>query len=106
MGGLVTWLLAQLFGDGLLRWVAEKVLLTTLFTVVLPVVLNNFLYDFVQAIFTWINGQVSPGAFTNPAFTGYAAWFIEQLKLPDCLSVIMGGIILRLILRHVPFMRL
>lgn len=103
----IGWLVAKIFGDNVIRFIAGKAMLTALFVVVLPLVLNNFLYDIIQALMTWVNGQISSNSIdASNSFTGLAAWLINRLRLPECLSVLVSALTLKTILRHVPFLRL
>lgn len=104
----ISWLIAKIFSDNVLKFVAEKVLLTSLFVLVLPIVLNNFMYDIIDMIFTYMSsntGTTNLSLNGSQTFTGMAGYLIAMMKIPECLSVLMSALIFKLILRHIPFLR-
>lgn len=106
MWPLVAQLIAKIFSDNVLRWVATKALLLAFFTIVLPIVLNNFLYDIMDLVFTYVQNNYGTSDLNGAiSFTGLAAWLITVTRLNECVSVVTGGYLLRLSLRHIPFLR-
>lgn len=100
-------ILAKVLGDNVLRFVAGKALLTALFVVVLPILLNNFLYDLMELFFSWMGDNVSTGGFSgSQSFTGLCAYLIGQFRVSECISVIVSALVLKVTLRHIPFLRL
>jgi len=89
---LLTWRTAQ--------FVALRILLFSLLTVVLPLVLHN--------VFWWIFGEIAnyfkQAAGANPQglsavtiqLTGLAAWMGAKLKLPESLGLILSAASVRL----------
>jgi hypothetical protein len=111
MAGLITLLgtiAARIFSDKILGWIAIKVLLVALFTVVIPLVLNNFLYDIIEIILGFANTQASGASSFGGVlgFTGFGAWLIDCFRIPAALSVIISAFALRAALSMVPFVRL
>lgn len=106
MPALFSWIVAKLFSDNVLRFVATKALMTTFFIVVLPIVLNNFIYDIMNTTFTWMQSNSDTTA-VDPSLTydGLIAWFVSILRIPECLAVIISALSMRLALRHIPFIR-
>lgn len=98
---------AKLFTDKVMAYVAMKVILVGLFTLVVPVILNNFLYDILDIIMNFANTQSgSASDFSGTmSFTGFAAYLIETFKLSECLSVLISALILRTSLKMIPFIR-
>lgn len=102
----VAWLVSHTFADNALRFVAVKALMTLFFVVILPIVLNNFIYDIINGALGWLGNSVHPGDYNpNASFSGLTAWFLTTLRFPETFSVVMGGLILRTSLRHIPFLR-
>jgi len=102
---LVPWLLSTVIGDNVLRFAAGKVLLTTLFLVVLPIVLNNFMYDLVNMSMSMLGAQDISGFSGAMTFSGLTAHFLLLLKVPDCMSVMVSALALRFSLNMIPFVR-
>lgn len=99
--------LAKVFGDNAVRWVAGKALLTGLSLVTLPLILNNFLYDIMDILFQWVGGNVDGSSLdASQSFTGLCAYLMGLLKVSECISVIVSGMLVKVTLRHVPFLRL
>lgn len=99
---------AKVFTDKVLSWVALKVLLVALFTVVVPIILNNFVYDIMEIVFNFAGGQAAGASSMtgSMSFTGFLAWLIEQFQLAQCLAVFVSALLLRLCLSMIPFVRL
>lgn len=107
MGALLAYFLGKILTDNLSRWIAHKILLTTLFITVLPIVLNNFLYEIIGYAID-LSSTVNPQSLPDLtlSFTGLAGWFFSNLYLPDAFSVIFSAISVRVLLNHIPFLRL
>lgn len=109
MGALLGVFLTKLLTDNLARYLATKAVLTTLFVVVLPVVLNNFVYGLLEIAIeyaTTLNGQAQNLPQIVLQLTGLAGWFFANLYLPDALSVVLSAVSIRVFLNHIPFLRL
>lgn len=104
---LVPWLLSSVVGDNVLRFAAGKVLLTGLFVVVLPLVLNNFMYDIMNLMMSMVNDNtVAVGSFNGGmSFSGLTAHFLVLLKVPECMSVLVAAVSVRFALNLIPFVR-
>lgn len=99
--------LAKIFTDKVLAYVAMKVILVGLFTLVVPIVLNNVLYDLMEIIMNFANTQSgSASSFSGTmSFSGFAAYLIETFRISECLSVLVSALILRTSLKMIPFVR-
>lgn len=107
MAGLLSVLLGKILTDNLLRFIATKTLLATLFIVVLPIVLNNFVYELVSYALDMASSVDSSSLpDLTLSFTGLAGWFASNLYLPDALSVVISAVSVRVFLNHIPFLRL
>jgi len=85
-----------------------KVFLSGVFTVIIGVVLYNLLVTTIQEIMTFSINQISGadmGSVTSPTISGFAGWFLAQIKIPECVSVIVSCVTIRFILRKIPFLR-
>lgn len=105
--GAIGTLIAKILGDNVLRWVAMKGILLFLFVVILPLVFNNFMADMLQMLFGMVDENSGSLGSINPTFsmTGLAAWFSEQCKFTECISVIVSALIAKVTLRQIPFVR-
>lgn len=107
MPALFGWIIAKVLSDNVLRFVATKALMVTFFIVVLPIILNNFVYDIMNTTFTWMQSH-SDTTSINPSLTydGLLGWFVTIFRIPECLSVIISALTMRLAIRHIPFLRI
>lgn len=99
---------AKIFADKVLGWIAMKALLVFLFITVVPLLLNNFLYDIIKIMMDFASGQSTGANALNGqmSFSGFAAWLLECFKIPEAFSVLISALVLRLILSMIPFVRL
>jgi hypothetical protein len=82
------------------RFVALKVLLTGLFVLVLPVVLNNLFHSILSEIMQVALDNVDVGSTSlTYTLTGVGAYWGALLRLPECLSIILSACACRLTLR-------
>ena len=100
-------LAGKIFADKVLGWIALKSILVFFFITVVPLVLNNFIYDLIEIIMNFATSQTSgvsslDGAMT---FSGFLGWLISTFRLPECLSVLISALCLRLSLSMIPFVR-
>lgn len=75
---------------------------------ILAVILYNGLVGVVEEVLNFAVAQISGleyGAVASPSVSGFAGWFLAQLKLPECLSVIVTAVSIRFILRKIPFIK-
>jgi hypothetical protein len=105
---LLRWFLgafARLFTVLLNNALAMKIVLTALFVIILPIVLNNVLYDLMSLVFDSVNSYVAGKTFEleNASFSGMLGYFMVQLGIPDCLSVVLSAMALRFSLAWIPF---
>ena len=84
-----------------MKFVATRIMLYTLFTIVLPVVLFNVFIKIQTEILTYISTQLNAADPIQNAvieLTGLGAWFADNLQLQACLSVILSAVSLRFML--------
>jgi len=98
----------KIFSDKVISWVAWKALLVLMCFTLLPLMLNNFLYDIIEIVMNFASGQAGGASSLNGAmnFSGFGGWLIEMFRLPECLSVLISALVLRIALSMVPFVRL
>lgn len=100
---MIAWLgkiLAGIFGT--------RTLIVGLVTVTLGLVFYNLIVEVIQECMTFALGEIngtSYGNYANPSIGGFAGWFLGQLKIPECISVIVSCVSIRFILRKIPFIR-
>jgi len=100
-----TFFISSFLGDNLLRFVAGKALLTGVFVIILPLILNNFIYDLINVAITTINSNAQAAFDGHMAFSGLTSYLLFTLRVPDCLSVLVSAMVLRVTLNHIPFVR-
>ena len=100
--------LSKLFADKVIGFLALKVVLVFLFIVVIPILLNNFLYDLIEIMMNFSNSQINSSGTMNGtmSFSGLAAWLIDCFQLSQALSVMVSALVLRSVLSMIPFVRL
>jgi len=111
VAGLLSFLgtgLSRIFADKVIGFIALKVLLTALFILVVPLVLNNFLYDIMEIVMNFASQQQSGASSLNGSmsFSGLLAWFLDCFQIPAAFSVLVSAMILRVTLRMIPFIRI
>jgi len=100
-------IIARIFTDKVVSAIAWKVILTGLFVIILPIILNNFLYDIMEIATNYANQSGSSTTFSGAmTFTGFLAWLVDCFQLAQCLSLYVGALLLRLALNMIPFVRL
>ena len=100
--------LAAIFNRTVFNWmlffVAGKLLLKTLFIVVLPIILVNFFDKILLTFFNFINSHFS--AVDIPPMivqlSGIAAYLANAMQLPLCASIILSAVATRFIMDMVP----
>lgn len=103
----ISWLFGKIVADNVLRFIAMKLLVGTIFLVIVPILLNNVLYDFLEIVLQ-VASENSPAAGSvdgHMVFSGFAAWLVTGFKIPECVSVIGGALLMRLTLSMIPFLR-
>jgi len=100
--------LAKIFGDKVLGWIALKAILVFLFITIVPLVLNNFLYDIIKIMMDFAAGQSGGASTINGAmsFSGFAAWLLECFRIPEAFALLVSALVLRLTLSMIPFVRM
>ena len=98
----------KIFADKVIGWIAMKAVLVFLFVTIVPLVLNNFLYEIIEILMSFANSQASGASALNGgmSFTGFLAWLLETFRIPEALSLLVSALVLRLILSMIPFVRL
>ncbi len=84
-----------------------KTFLNVVFMAVLGIIFYNLACDIIEEVlnFTLSNISGSPqGTITSPSFSGFAGWVISNLKIPECVSVVVSCVSIRFILTKIPFL--
>lgn len=110
MGGIIAgfgWLMAKILGDNLLKWVAIKAIITLVVLVILPIIFNNIIYDILNTSFELANENSGEGGGISGAmsFSGLCAYLLASFRIPECISVICSGMLVRQALNMIPFIR-
>ena len=93
-------ILAGMFGS--------KVFMSGVLMVILSIVLYNLAVEMIEESMNFalvqINGE-SVSGYQNPSISGFAGWFLAQVKLPEAVAVIVSCTSIRFILRKIPFLK-
>lgn len=97
-------LLSKIFG-GL---ISQKVLLSFLVVTVLGIIFYNLVVEIIEEVMTFALSAINGADYRSmsiPSFSGFSGWFIAQIKIPECLSVVTSAVALKFILRKIPFLK-
>ena len=112
---MIAWLAglaATAFTASVARYIAIKLVLITLMSVVLPIVVSRILYTLLSKAIALANsssttaiaaGNLAP---IHVQLVGLAGWLGSVLRLPDAFALLIGAVILKLTLQMIPFVRL
>lgn len=106
IGRLVAWLSGSAFAF----WGSYKVFLVGGFLAFLGVSLYSlFLYgvnDFADYISSALGAAGTPtGRAGLNSFAGFIGWFARSMKVPECLSFMVDVIMMKWIMRKIPFIK-
>jgi len=88
---IVAWF-GSFLASSVARFIAFKILLTTLFVVVLPIVLNNLIVSLMTVLYDKALELVGTQDSAVIQLTGLGAYLADELSLPLALSVILGAV--------------
>jgi len=99
---------AKVFADKIIGWLALKALLSALFILVVPIILNNVMYDVMQIVFNFSTSKSGDIQSLNGAmsFSGFMGWLLDVFQVPAAFSVIIGALALRVTLKMIPFVKI
>lgn len=100
---MIAWLARILGATFGLKFFMSGVLMT-----IIGVVLYNIIVDVIEEVMNFALAQVngvSAGSITSPTISGFAGWFLAQVKLPECFAIMVTCISIRFILRKIPFLK-
>lgn len=84
-----------------------KTFLSVLFMTIIGIIFYNLACDVIEEILDFTISHISEGpqgVVTNPSFSGFAGWVISQLKIPECVAVMVSCVSIRFILTKIPFL--
>jgi len=85
-----------------------KVFMSGLFMSILGIISYNLVCEVIQEVLNFglaKVGAVSVTGITGPSISGFAAWFAVQLRVPECVAVMVSFATLGFVLRKIPFLR-
>lgn len=111
MGVILSFLgssIAAIFTDAVLKWIAFKSIMVFLFLIVVPLLLNNFLYEAIEIMMNFAASQATGAtAFSGSmTFSGFMGWLLTCFRIPEVISIMVSALALRSVLLMVPFVRL
>lgn len=74
---------------------------------ILGVVLYNIIVEVVQETLNFGIAQisgVSSSGISSPSISGFAGWFLANIKVPETFAVIVTCVALKFVLRKIPFL--
>jgi len=74
------------------RFIALKILLTALFVVVLPIILNNLIVKLMTALYNKALLEVGTTDSAIIDLTGLGAFLADSLSLPLIVSILLGAV--------------
>lgn len=84
------------------HFLATKIVMGALFVSVLPVVLNNLVYDLVEIVINVISGVELPvGNVSISEFGGLGGWLLVNLKVVDAMNMILSAVAYRFTIKLV-----
>jgi hypothetical protein len=98
--------LARIFG----AIIGQKLFMSGIFMTVGAIILYNLIVEVVDELMTFSLAQISGagpgvGSVISPTITGFAGWWIAELKVPEAFAVIVSFVSVKFMLRKIPFLR-
>jgi hypothetical protein len=84
-----------------------KTFLSVIFMTILGVIFYNLACDVIEEILNFAVSHISgspSGVVTNPTFSGFAGWVISNLKIPECVAIMVTCVSIRFVLTKIPFL--
>jgi len=104
LGGIFSSLFALMSS----HFLATKIVLTVLFVTVVPIVLNNLLYDLIDELISFVLSNMDTNTVLSQTvfqFTDLAGWLIQTMQLDTAFSVVISAVALKFTLKLIPFVR-
>lgn len=101
-------LFGKIFSFGASHFLATKIILTTLFITILPIVIYNLIYDLTEELFNIVSSNLDTSNVLSQtlfSFTDLAGYLIVAMKIDQAFSVVVSAIALKFTLRLIPFVR-
>lgn len=103
---------ARLFVAIQMHYTATKIVLVTLIMIILPIIINNLIYDILEVFLKYANDVASSQSSNMPQvlggviqFTGLAGYLLSCFKIPEAFSVVISAIAVSFVLRSIPLVR-
>ena len=95
----------KLIADRVVLFFAVKTLLTALFVIAVPIILNNVAHDFMNEAMQYMNSKTNGlDAFSGAMqAVGLMAWLCECFQIPECISILVSALQLHIVLKMIPF---
>lgn len=84
-----------------------KTFFSVIFMTIIGIIFYNLACEIIEEILNFTVSHISgspQGVITNPSFSGFAGWVISNLKIPECVAVIVSCVSIRFILTKIPFL--
>ena len=94
IAAIVAWF-GEMLSSSVVQFIAFKILLTTLFVIVLPLVLQNLFCKILEIFHNKMLATIGDPQATIVQLSGLAAFFAEHLQLPLVISILLGAVATR-----------
>lgn len=84
-----------------------KTFLSLIFMTILGIIFYNLACDIIEEILNFTISHISgspAGTVTKASFSGFAGWVISNLKIPECVAVMVSCTSIRFIVTKIPFL--
>ena len=91
----------------LAKFIATKAFLIGLFYIGLPILVYNFLLNFIIEFIDYGMQYIADANVSELAiqFTGMGGWIANQIMLPQAFAVFMSFLAIRFVMRFIPFLK-
>jgi hypothetical protein len=100
---MISWIARLISSVFTLKFFMSGVMMT-----IIAIVLYNGVVEIIQEVMnfalTQVNGVAVDG-ISSPSISGFAGWFLAQVKVPECVAVIVSMISIKFVLRKIPFLK-
>ncbi|MCF6267693.1 MAG: hypothetical protein L3J57_14270 [Desulfuromusa sp.] len=108
LAAVLAWF-GSLITASVLRYIAIKAVMIGVVVVLLPIVINNIIYKFMEKAINFAGSTSTDTTFINSlAFnaTGMLAYVVEALSIPEAFSIVMSALALKFTLSFFSFKNL
>lgn len=83
-------MLSRIQSIAVLHFMAFKTVMITLAITILPIIINNFLYEIIGILTDLVSEVSISSSVTSQSFGGFAGWLLIKCKVIDGFSIIIS----------------